>query len=385
MHVLWTPSWYPSKTAPLNGSFFVEQRRMLENAGMFVGVLTVNARSAWNISPLMWESEVEGRVWHRDIPTIPWGIIPGDTAIIRSTARALSREYEQAYGIPEVIHAHSVFPGVLVAQELARIWDVPFGLTEHRPSSLTRHPKSFRYRAIRDAVHNSSFTLTVSTDMAQKLGRYYEVPTFGVQALPAPDIFFDQPLHRFPSTGFTFVHVSHMDRNKRVEETITAFARVHNDSPDTRLLLIGGSQERCNELRAFAASCGVADAVELAGNVQRDSIVAEMGRGDCLVLVSEREAGGTVFAEAQALGLPVIASATAAGKFMATPTTGELVPIDDPDALVSAMRSVLKRTVEGDLVPEKIRDFAYSRSSQEAFVREHSSVYAAALKEHDKR
>lgn len=100
-----------------------------------------------------------------------------------------------------------------------------------------------------------------------------------------------------------------------------------------------------------------------------------------MILVSEFEAGGTVFAEAQALSLPIIASATAAGKFMVTPDTGKLVPVDDHQSLVAAMHTMLEESQSGFISPAKIRSFAQARSSTEAFVAAHKRMYQSATAE----
>lgn len=381
MHVLWTPSWYPTAQNPLNGSFFAEQKQMLENHGMTVGVLTLNAVSAWQKSDDIRVTNRHDDVFRRSVPTIPLGLLPGDRALIRAQAKLLGEEYATAYGIPDIIHAHSVFPGILVAEALSDMWRVPFGVTEHRPSSLDRRTFSPRYRAIRRAVSKSSFNATVSTQMAEELTDYYGVLPFEAIPLPCSQEFFDAPLHQFSDDSFTFVHVSSMDANKRTRETIAAFAQVLSTHPQARLLLVGGSERLIAEHQAFATEQNIPDsAIEFTGSVPRTQIVSQMGRGDCLVLVSEFEAGGTVFSEAMALSLPLIASATAAGKFAVTTDTGFLVPIDDHAALVSAMRKMIDQTPQGRFNPHVIREHALNRSSEHAFVAAHKRMYEGALR-----
>lgn len=380
MHVLWTPSWYPTAQNPLNGSFFAEQKQMLENHGMTVGVLTLNAVSAWQKNNDIRVTDRHDNVFRRSVPTIPLGLLPGDRTLIRAQAEIVGQEYAQAFGIPDVIHAHSVFPGILAAEALSDMWGVPFGVTEHRPSSLDRRKFSPRYRAIRRAVSKSSFNATVSTQMAEQLSDYYGALPFEAIPLPCGQEFFDAPLHQFSDDSFTFVHVSSMDANKRPRETIAAFAEVLSTHPQARLLLIGGSQQLIAEHQAFAVEQNIpTSAIEFTGPVPRAQIVSQMSRGDCLVLVSEFEAGGTVFSEAMALSLPLIASATSAGKFAVTPDTGFLVPIDDHSALLSAMRSMIDQTRQGRFDPRLIREHAYKRSSEQSFVAAHQRMYGKAL------
>lgn len=382
MHVLWTPSWYPTVEHPLNGSFFAEQKDMLEQDGFQVGVVTLEPVSLWMKRPDFRTTSRSRNVFRRSFRSVPLGLLPGDTRLIHRQAVILAEEYAAAHGTPDLIHAHSVFPGILLAQSLSDIWGVPFGLTEHRPSSLERRVYGPRYRAIRKAVEQSAFNATVSTEMAEKLTDYYRVPPFEVIALPCSDDFFTAPLHMFSQDSFTFVHVSNMDRNKRTSETIAAFAEVLRTNTSVNLLLIGGNEQTIKDLSAYARSLNIPDShIEFTGAIPRNQIVHEMSRGDCLVLVSEFEAGGTVFSEAMALSLPLIASATAAGKFATTDETGILVPVDNHHALVEAMQQMIKDCRSGHFNPQTIRTHAYQRSSTEAFVRAHRIMYEQALGE----
>lgn len=380
MHALWTPSWYPTPDNPINGSFFAEQKQMLEDAGMQVGVIVLQAISCWQNRDDLANTARRDDVFRRSVRTIPLGLLPGDGALIGIQARRIAKEYEEAYGIPDVIHAHSVYPGIYVARALSKMWGIPYGLTEHRPSSLDRRTYGPRYQAMKRAVKKSAFNATVSQEMADKLSTYYGVEPFEAIPLPSSNEFFDAPLHQFPKDSFTFLHVSSMDDNKRTKETIAAFAEVLETHPQAKLLLVGGSPELIAQHKGFAQSINIPESqYEFTGKVPRAQIIEQMRRGDCLILASEFEAGGTVFSEAMALSIPIIASATAAGKFAVNPTTGLLVPIDDHTALVDAMRQMIDKVKEGQFVPAKIREHARGRNSAQSFIAKHEALYQRAI------
>ena len=170
MRVLWIPSWYPTADNPANGSFFAEQVDMLRTCDMDVRVAVttsatikqVEQQEALKLVPIPDGCSIA-------VPAIPRSIVPGDTAIARLAANKIAAFFDEQIWIPDVIHAHSVFPAILVTRQLARIWKVPFGITEHRPSTLRINPKGFRYKAIRDAVIKTAFRFTVSDDMASAL------------------------------------------------------------------------------------------------------------------------------------------------------------------------------------------------------------------------
>lgn len=377
MHVLWTPSWYPSTSAPLNGSFFCEQQQMLRRGGHTVGTLVLDPVSLHRPTTKLFHTHLDDMLVRSSFPLIPLGVLPFDAHIIAHYACRLGTLYERQHGKPEVIHAHSAFPGVLVAQALSLYWDIPFVFTEHRPSTLEQPRSAPRTRAVIDAVRASSSNITVSERMAQDLGAFYDLPPFTAQALPVSPSFFNLPLPP-PSTTFTFIHVSNMDRNKRVEETIRAFARLNHRYPATRLRLVGATPTRNAELQQLAHALKVTSAVELVGVVQRDAIAETIAASDCLVLVSAVESAGLVFGEAQAVGVPVIASMTAGGVFMTSPETAELVPIDSEDDLTSAMVRIMDRINSGDIDRLTTRQYAKSRFSEAAFVESMTEIYTEA-------
>ena len=113
-----------------------------------------------------------------------------------------------------------------------------------------------------------------------------------------------------------------------------------------------------------------------------------MASSDVFVLASEVEAGGTVLAEAQALGLVCVATPTWAGRFMVEPETGVVLPaaaqVSD-DALVSALTEALTHVTDsiraGGYRPETIRAHARQRFGEATFVTACRELYEQACGE----
>lgn len=375
MHVLWTPSWYPSPEAPNNGSFFQEQLEMLERAGNDCGVIWIEPRSlGQSRHPLtLFPGEiplVRAGVW-----LVPHGVLPLDRFLIARQAIEAGKLYEAEFGIPDVIHAHSVWPGIVVAQTLSKYWGIPYGLTEHRPSSLEAAKGSNRANAIQRAVEGASFYATVSHGMSRCLKEYYQVEDVTTVALPVRDAFFEAPVHAHFAVPFVFVHISNMDENKRTEFTLEVFARYHSVHPETKMLFVGGDAQRVNELESLAQKMGIADAVEFTGQVDRTEIIDVFNRADCMILVSALEAGGTVFAEATSLGIPSIASDTFGGSFMITSENGIVIGVDDGAALETAMLEIQNRYSADPGLNQRIRDYGKRRFSEATFAKAYLDLY----------
>ena len=157
MHLVLTPSWYPDRRHPNNGSFFRDQAGMLRRAGMRVGVIALTPTSAWRARRGLSVDVEDGVVVVRgDVPLVPKGIAPGDRASARAAAGRAADLYDRTVRelggtdpVPDVVHAHSVFTGIHVGLRAAERWDAGLAITEHRPSSTDRSRLGWRYRALR--------------------------------------------------------------------------------------------------------------------------------------------------------------------------------------------------------------------------------------------
>ena len=412
MHVVLTPSWYPDRHRPHNGSFFRDQARMLQRGGMRVGVIALEPVSFWQARRELTADVEEGIVVVRGtVPTIPKGALPGDRMAARAVAARAVRLYEETIrslpeptgsgvqATPDVVHAHSVFTGIHVGRYAAEHWGAGLAITEHRPSSTDRSVHGWRYRALRRDLKRAGGRAVVSTPFAEALRDYWRLGEWRSIALPVNDEVFDVPRPADQdrqgdnARALTVCHVSHLGRNKRPEETIRAVARLARADlaagrEPTRLLLVGGEAHEIEPLTELARAEGIEQTSTFTGRVPHDEVSGLMAASDVFVLASEVEAGGTVLAEAQALGLVCVATPTWAGRFMVEPETGLVLPAEaqaDDDALVSALTEALTQVTDsiraGGYRPETIRARARQRFGEATFVKACRELYKQACGE----
>lgn len=121
---------------------------------------------------------------------------------------------------------------------------------------------------------------------------------------------------------------------------LQAMRLVHQDLPDTKLVLVGEGDERAH-LEKFIAEHDMADYVCLAGT-QTQSAVAELMRESRLfVLPSIEEGQGVVLMEALASGTPCVGSNVGGIPDVVTEDVGRLVEPGDAHALAEAIRAYL--------------------------------------------
>lgn len=94
-------------------------------------------------------------------------------------------------------------------------------------------------------------------------------------------------------------------------------------------------------VRAAFDAHGLADRVTFAGDLDEAALRAAYDAADVFVLPTRHEGYGMAIAEAVAAGLPVVATPTGAIPALVDDTSGVIVPIDDVDALTTALAHVI--------------------------------------------
>ena len=384
MHVVMIPSWYPESPGDFSGSFFAEQAEALVKAGHTVGVLAVRGTPVYQPravfsrpSGIRKAAEHGVTVLRRDI-VVPLPFLHRVNQVAWNRAwRGLLKAYIDEFGAPDVLHAHSMFPGGIAAAKLSQETGIPFIITEHRPSSIDRvHERGMRALAI-GAASDAGVRVAVARGFVPMLDEAYGFGFDGWRYIPgllSPQFENVEP-RRFPALPFTVGHVSHLDPGKRVALIIEAFSDAFPDG-DERLRIAGDSVHRA-ELERLARDVGIEDRVDFVGAVSRQNIASEFARQHVFALASEAEAFGTVLWEAMATGVPVLSTDTWAGRNAVTDDNGLMVPIDDRAAFASALRTLRDTAASYDA--DRIRQICLEHCGHEAFVSQYVSAYEEAI------
>lgn len=152
--------------------------------------------------------------------------------------------------------------------------------------------------------------------------------------------------------------------NKGFDVLLAAMAKL----PELYLWLAGDGELR-SALEAQAADLGIASRVRFLG--WREDAAALLAACDFLVCPSRHEPLGNVVIEAWAAGVPVVASASQGpAALIQHETTGLLVPVDDSDALTTAIRRAMTDTA----LRSSLRD-----AGRAAYEAEFSEAHVLAL------
>lgn len=172
--------------------------------------------------------------------------------------------------------------------------------------------------------------------------------------------------------------VGRLEKVKGPDIFVAAAKKVLSVRADVKFILFGDGSMR-KELEDDVHSCGLEGRIVFAG--WRDDIQQVMSMLDILVLPSRNEAVGLVLIEAQACGLPVIASNVGGvPEAIKDGQTGILVEPEDPDGLGNAVTRLLDDVRSRVRMGESGRIWAGERFKADIMVNRLTEVYTSLLK-----
>jgi len=182
-------------------------------------------------------------------------------------------------------------------------------------------------------------------------------------------------------TAPALVTLGHLVARKRHADVVRALWLLRERHPELRYVVIGDGPER-EPLRALAADLGVADRVDLRGQLEHAAALEEARRGALFVLPSVDEAFGVAYVEAMAGWLPAIGCRGEPGPEEIAAAGGglQLVPPGDIEALAGAIDALISapdwRREIGDAARATVaHNFTWERCGEQTL-----AAYAEALR-----
>lgn len=390
MHVMMLPSWYPTGPEDLAGSFFREQARVLAGAGHRVAVLAPRLVSLQDVVRLHPGARVR---WTRED-----GIAVGRLDLVQWVPRARTLRaalaggrggsvhrafatYVARFGRPDVLHAHSLYPGGYLARELSRHWGIPWVLTEHRSLDHLRVLTPLGARREARVVAGARVRCGVSHGHAAHLARRFGDGGGKWEVLH--DLVDDPaqaPCGPRAGSAPLIGHLSNLAPVKRLDLVVGAFAALLRAAPDARLLVAGPLDGR-DDVRGLVASSGCASSVELLGALPREQVPAFLAGLDALLMPSDSETFGVAIAESLAQGTPVVATRTWGSSDIVGEGDGMLVEGGrGAEEVRAGLAHALVDVVHEGGGRDGRRERCLARFGREAFLERSLEVYAEALR-----
>ena len=351
MHIMMIPEGhYLVPHTPLSGIFVSHQVESLSRNGIIVGVLNpalIPFRFTFKKFPYV-KSEYIGSVFimrHYRRAIIPGRFIPVGLKrrFLRSAIQICWKEYTDQFGTPDIIHAHNLLSGGVIAEVLNRQYQIPFLVTEHTSTySLSKNSVYPDKKELEYVAQNCSGVIAVGSKLLANLVEV--VPEIEPMGSIVPNVVdpnfedrvnaFEFPQHRNEGV-IRIVSIGNLIPRKNFKNLIEAFARVFPNG-QAHLTIVGEGPEE-KKLIELAQDLGVAQSICFLGSAPRDSILDLLLDSDFFVLTSMLESFGVVVIEALSCGLPVVATDCGGPSDILEEEQGFLVPVNDLEALCEAL------------------------------------------------
>lgn len=284
------------------------------------------------------------------------------------------------HGLPSIIHAHVLVKHAWFALRISKRYKIPLMASEQWTGYLPEAVNDWNQlrwwerRPIGKVLHHASAVTVVSDYLGQQL-----VKRFGLKRYEVIPNLVDTGLFKVSSAKTdipTFIHVSTLSEQKNFAEILKACEVLRDRGVDFRLQVVAPANDYW---RQAVSNAELTRQVEFLEEAPQEVISRYMAASDALILYSNYETFGCVVAEANACGIPVIASDFPVfHENIMEGETGFRVPLHQPTALADCMLRITQGKSLFD--KEKVRAFAVSRYSAEVIGKQLAEVCLRLVK-----
>ncbi len=259
----------------------------------------------------------------------------------------------------DIVHSHdykSDFYNLMLAK---REGTIPLA-TAHGWTGHSLRERWIYYPFDKIALRSFPVVICVSSDIAAAL-RKYGVKQEKLRVIPNgidPDRFrrdaaqvkVDRERWNCQSDEFVIGSVGRLEPQKRFDLLIESIARIHRESPQTRLLIAGEGSQR-QSLQSLIDRLQLSDVCRLIGHCSQISQFYQAL--DLYVQSSDYEGTPNVILEAMAMEVPIVATdAGGTSDILTNGVDGMIVPIQNVESLTEAIGRCLNQP---DMTRERVR------------------------------
>ena len=178
--------------------------------------------------------------------------------------------------------------------------------------------------------------------------------------------------------AFIFIFIGRVVKDKGVNELVSAFDRLSHEKDNVYLFLLGAKEKDLDPIEEKTEKLMEANKHIYAVGRQND-VRPWLAASNAFVLPSYREGVGMVLLEANAMGVPCIASdIIGCNDVVSEGVNGELVPVKNPDALHDKMKEWLEHPEKVTKMASLAREHVVSHYEQD-FVRKSAFEYYQSI------
>ena len=362
MHILEIPSFF----TPYGGEFCLEQARALKALGHEVRILsnvqlgiTVGGKDYMVLPFTRFEHERGGiticQSYQRGLPHMVRHNAKRWIGIVLS----MFDEYVQKYGKPDILHAHCARWAGYAAMKISKQYGIPYVITEHLSKLVFEiefgpaPAENWQIPILKQAYREASYVIPVAEELVDDIACYFgkDYRWKSISNIVDTDYFVYQSRSPKEYRPYTFCCLANNWPLKGYDVLLPAFRQLRDKGMDAVLQIAGRGTDSAD----FRSK--LSEGMTAYGLLDRHAVRDLLYQSDALVLASRSEVQPLVLLEAMSTGIPVIAT-ECIPQNLRIGDGCTIVPIDDVDALVDAMKVVMEKSVDGKLISEKVKAMA---------------------------
>ena len=380
------PSWYPTEIHPESGSFFRDRASILRKNGIEIIIGAPITHSLKDFFRFSHNNTIQIDI-NGGLPTYlleSINIFPKMEKLFfkryKKSAITILNKLLETHGLPDLVMIHSSLWAGGALGEILNKNDIPFVLTEHLKEFLIPNGFStFQKNMIHNTYSMASQILLSSSPLKNEISKNFNTHKSKLNLLPNPvdeNLF---TLRKVPNINpqFIIVCISLFRPEKRIDLVLESFNNLVHSGIKAKLKLIGDGPLK-HEIENQIQKLGVSDLVELPGYLPQKRIIDELHNSHFLVLPSDIETFGMVLVEAQACGLPVVATDCGGPKDIVTAESGILVTPGSVSELAGGMQKLIRSFDEFD--PSEIRNSVIQKFGQQSYAESIINITANLIK-----
>ena len=366
MKIIIIPSWYPTQLHPESGSFFRDRAQILTKSGMDIIVAAPVIHSLKDISGYL-NTKSNGYFWDGDIPIYKFeffNIFPKlekrQYYRYKKNTVALFNRVIKDRGMPDVVFVHSTIWAGAALTDVCRQYKIPIVISEHLKEFL--YPglfSQFQQTLIETTYQSCSSIISTSTALRNSIVRSFPQAESKISIIPNPvdeDIFVLKPSPR-ETENTSILCISLFRSEKRIDLVIQSFYELLQSGEKATLTIVGDGPLK-SKLTNQIQELDISNSVKLKGYLSQKYIIQELHNNDFLVLASDMETFGVVLIEAQACGLPVVATDCGGPSDIVSSDTGILVKPGSSQELTKGLIKMMNsiNSYKSDIIRNKTID-----------------------------
>jgi len=329
-HILYLPSWFPSRRNPYPGDFI---KRHAEAASLYNRITVFYTA----IDETIKEPELVAEKVNENLfvyiyyyPSVKNILSPVINGVKRFSA--LRKMYNKIFTgpSPDLVHVHVAYAAGLFALYLKKRKGLKYIISEHdgiyMPGYDNYHtPGKFEKKMVPVIYKNAKKIHTVSKSLADALINLKLATTdpIVIPNVVNREIFKYREKDR--SGTFRFIHISSLINQKNPEGMLEAFSMVKRKRNDFVLKIIGPAKEK---FKKMVKDLSLEKQVIFMGEIAYVDVAKEINNSDAMIHFTRYETFGCVIAESLCCGVPVIVSDLDVTKELVTDRVNGLLVIE---------------------------------------------------------